>query len=204
MRDYREAIVPGHWAILGKGPSFHRWNTSTGAFRAPFRTFGLNHVASVTVCDVYHFTDWDAFQDCRPALELRPGALILPWRPHVRFRPGRITLEERLVTDPVLRQFDTSGRLFSYNSSLARKGPHPFLPHVRVRYFSAVAAVALLLGAGIKTLYAAGVDGGAGYAPEFDTRTCLSNGRSNFDIQFAEADKMIKKAKATFYPLFPG
>jgi hypothetical protein len=73
--------------------------------------------------------------------------------------------------------------------------PNPDYPVIRVRYFSAVAAINLLVAAGhTEEIYTLGVDGGTRYNPVFDTKDRLSNGRSSFDIQFDEFEKTVKSS----------
>lgn len=201
--DYRGLLPKGRvWVVLGKGPTFSDWRKTPGAVRSLYHVLGLNHVNQRQICDVMHFTDWSAFVDCRADIRKFPGALVMPWRPHVDHRPGSLSLSQRLDEDEVLQEFDQAGRLGSYNSSLA-KHPNPNLRRVPVRLFSAVAGVSLLLEAGVKEIVTAGIDGGTGYAKGFDDKDRLANGRSSFDAQFPEIERLALRAKAKVTPLFP-
>ncbi len=199
--SYRKFVQPGDWVILGKGPTFADWMAESREFRTRFQTLGLNHVIQKCPCDIAHFTDWEAFRASREAVLSQARALVMPWVPHAKFRPGPLTLQERMAEDFYLEWFEHEGRLGSYNSSQARK-VNTTLPNAHVRYFSAVAAVALLAGAGIKKIYTAGVDGGDRYAPGFDVGDKLANGRLTYDAQFKEMDRLAAKYKLTIEPLF--
>jgi hypothetical protein len=92
-------------------------------------------------------------------------------------------------------------RLLTYNSTLAKKKKES-LPVIKVRLFSAVAALNILVSAGVRTVFSLGIDGGSSYASDFDKATLLLNGRSSFDAQFAEMAKTIKKHKIKYSPLY--
>jgi hypothetical protein len=71
-----------------------------------------------------------------------------------------------------------------------------------VRYFSAVAAVNLLAVSGVREIFTIGVDGGSSYAPDFDKKTLLVNGRASFDVQFKEIRDTEKRKGVKVTPLF--
>lgn len=185
------------WVLAGKGPSFARRPPSL-----PLRVMGLNHVCLHLPCDLVHFADLDAYADCAAALAAQPAAVVMPFYPHVRNKPGRASLEElsRPGEAPGLAALHRAGRLFAYNSSLDKR-KRAGLPHHRVRYFSAVVALDILAGNGVKSVITVGIDGGAAYAPEFDGKTLLSNGRASFDAQFGEMRKIAERHRMVVKPI---
>lgn len=183
------------WIVLGKGPSFARWADLPG--REAYFTLGLNHVVLQTPLDVWHVTDLHTFQEIAPAVTRRPPFtwLVLPWRPHVAYRPGKRTLAELVLRDRLL--FALRDRLLTYRSSLDRRSPGPG-PRVEVRLFSGVAAVSLLATAGVKTIHSLGIDGGAGYSAGFARGRLLANGRPSFDGQDALIRSICRRRNATY------
>lgn len=189
---------PGPWVLAGKGPSFAR----RAELLPPGRpVLGLNHVCRLHLCELTHFTDLDAFLACGAALTFQAGGVVLPWRPHVRFRPGKRTLAELVDTTPELAALADAGRLFAYNSTLCRDRRVGLSTH-HTRFFSAVVGLDILaVHGGADTIYTIGVDGGTHYAPGFDPATRLSNGRPSFDAQFAEMRKVAARYRVAVRPL---
>lgn len=188
---------PMDWALAGKGPSFAR---RAEANLDRYRVLGLNHVCLHWPCDLTHFTDLDAFLDCGTHLAGQPGAVVLPWYPHTRNRPGKRTLLDLVETVPLVARLHAQRQLYSYNSTLSR-GRLVTLPTHTVRYFSAVVGLDILARNGVKTVHTIGIDGGKAYAPDFDPKTLLSNGRDSFDVQFGEMRKIAAKFKVTVRPI---
>jgi hypothetical protein len=188
------------WLILGKGPSFSK--------RAQFDfsqyyTLSLNHAVRELPVTVAHMIDYDVVGTCGEAILANAKYLVLPWIPHVSNRPGRLNLEELAEINPVLRQMDKEGRLLWYNHSRTWRR-HGTSPVVRVKFFSAVAALNLLAKAGVRTVRSLGVDGGVAYSAEFaDLRdkTLLSNRRSSFDRQFDEIARTLLMTGIDYAPL---
>jgi hypothetical protein len=188
------------WLILGKGPSF--------AKRAQFDLseyyiLSLNHAVRELAVTVAHIIDYDVIDQCGSALLDNAKYLVLPWIPHVDNRPGRRDLEEFAQLNPILGQMDREGRLLWYNHSRTRHR-HGHSPVVRVKFFSAVAAVNLLAQAGVRTIRSLGVDGGTTYSDDFaDLRksTLLANRRSSFDRQFEEIARTIAATGVDYAPL---
>src|SRR3970040_2953603 len=171
------------WLILGKGPSFAR---RTQFDLKHYYTLSVNHAVRELPVTVAHMIDYDVVDACSEAIVRNAKYLVLPWIPHVRNRPGRHSLEKLVQINPVLSQMDKAGRLLWYNHSRTgrRNGNSPV---VRVKLFSAVAALNLLAQAGVRTIRSLGVAGGAHYSEEFadlKDKTLLSNRRSSFDTQF--------------------
>ena len=199
------------WLLLGKGPTLARRRDFD---LSRFRTIGLNHVCLHMAVDLAHIIDLDVVEDCGDALIANAGAVVMPWRPHVRARslPGsgvartRVS-DESLATiaarTPILSRLAADDRLFFYNLSTAPT-PHGDSPVVPVRYFSAVAALNLLIAAGVREIRSLGVDGGLEYAGEFDDlreRTRLVGPHATFDLQFGEFAEAIRRRNVLFAPL---
>jgi hypothetical protein len=73
-----------------------------------------------------------------------------------------------------------------------------------VRFFSAEAALNLLVEAGAREIRTLGVDGGASYSASFtdlEQTTLLANQRSSFDVQFGEFARTIRLSGISFGPL---
>lgn len=185
------------WVLAGKGPTFAR-RKDCHLDLGP--VLGLNHVCLHWACALAHFTDLDAYMDCARHLRDQPTAVVLPFHPHVDNRPGRKSLTTLLTEEPDLSALAAEGRLYAYNSSQDRRR-HPALPVHTVRYFSAVVGLSLLVRNGVQRVHTIGVDGGKAYAPEFDKKTLLSNGRPTFDVQFDEMRKMARKFRAVVTPI---
>lgn len=181
------------WLVVGKGPSADRL---TADHVRAHRVLTLNHaVALAPGADAAAFVDAEAARDCRPQLAGFAGRVILPWHPHVNFRPGPKTLDDHAKGDAGLRLAAKDGRLLAYNSDLApARWRHPRLPAVRVRVGSAVVAFNLLGLAGARRVFTLGVDGGTQYSTAFSDHTRLANGQPSFDTQVPE----LRRACATY------
>jgi hypothetical protein len=188
------------WLILGKGPSFSKRREFD---LSPYHTLSLNHAVREQVVTVAHMIDLDVVDTCGETIFTNTEYLVLPWFPHVNNLPGRRSLEELARMNTVLRMLNEQGRLLWYNHSRARerRGDSPV---VRVRYFSAEAAVNLLAQAGVRKIRSLGVDGGAAYSEDFrdlKDKTLLSNRRSSFDRQFEEIARTISVTGIDYAPL---
>jgi hypothetical protein len=202
------------WLLLGKGPSFGKYEKSLSADKY---TLGLNHVGASTAVDLTHVIDMEVIQQCGPTLLENSKFLVMPWIPHVRHRrsvltPGLmmdasgISLEEWTETDATLRAFAREGRLLWYNLSTApermlrREDPRV----VPAAYFSASTAVHLLAQAGRRVLRTLGIDGGTQYAGHFSRLaglTLFANGRNTFDLQFQDISRAIREYNLDFGPM---
>lgn len=189
------------WLLLGKGPTFSRYDT----FYGDWPTLTLNHVCTRVPTTLAHFTDLAAFDDCSGHLLGSSSLVVLPWHPHVDMRPSRVPLDRWVEYRPALRTLEGQHRLLSYNGSNAGKlSRNRGLGKIHVRYFSAVAGCAILCAAGVSAIYSLGVDGGTGYAAGFDAKDCLANGRRSFDCQFIEIKRLCAASGATFRHLADG
>jgi hypothetical protein len=188
------------WVIFGKGPSFAR----RGEFDlTEYRTLSLNHVVRDQPVDVAHAIDIDVIEACEGDLERNASAVVLPWYPHQRNRPGSRTLAEWTEALPVLQRLAEAGRLLWYDLGTSRRryGPGPTVP---APYFSAEAALSLLALAGARQVRSLGVDGGASYSREFEQlrdKTLLSNGHQSFDTQFQGFARTIMQTGVDYAPL---
>jgi hypothetical protein len=196
-----EGIDPDKpWLILGKGPSFSKRNQFD---LTAYSTLSLNHAVRELPVTVAHMIDYNVVDGCGEALLANARYVLLPWVPHVDNVPGSETLAELARRHPILRRLDEQGRLLYYNLSTARKRNRDG-PVVRVRYFSADAAVNLLATAGVRNVRSLGVDGGVSYSGEFDDlkdKTLLANTRENFDKQFQEIARSIMTTGIDYAPL---
>lgn len=184
------------WLVTGKGPTFDSIRNLT---LSRFNTLALNHTCMQYLPDVVHFIDYDAWDGCADVL-LDPAdtaMVIIAWHPHVNFVASPKTLEQFLAEDTRLQRVYEQGRLFSYNST-TWGGPHnKQLPKIPVRNFSATAAVALLLQAGVRTINTLGIDGGHSYSQVFnDLNTCLANGQDSFDSQMPFIEELVRRHDA--------
>ena len=188
------------WLILGKGPTFSK----RGAFDlSAYALLALNDAAREIPVDVAHAIDIQVVERSGEAIAKNARVLAMPWHPHVDFNAGAMTLEQHAQRYPVLQKLAAEGRLLWYNLSTAsyhRSGA----PVISARYFSAEAALNLLVEAGVRLVRSLGVDGGATYSPAFqdlNDRSLLSNRRSSFDIQFQEIARTIQRTGVDFAPL---
>lgn len=200
------------WLILGKGPTFAK---RVDFDLTRYHLLGLNHVCREQPVLLAHLIDLDVIDDLDEVLERNAQFLAMPWVPHVRNEGSRLsrlrygpTILSRRSLDvlarghPILRRLDEQGRLLWYNLSTAP--PHGSSPIVRVRYFSAEAALHLLATAGVQTIRSLGIDGGASYSLDFEDlkdKTLLANTRSSFDGQFAEFARIIMETGTDYAPL---
>lgn len=188
------------WLILGKGPSFSQ---RTKFDLRPYYTMSLNHAVRKQRVTVAHIIDYDVVEACEDAIFHNAQFLVLPWFPHMRNRPGHHDLSGLVEVNRVLRTMRDQGRLLWYSHSRApRKDSEA--PIVRVRFFSAVAALNLLAFAGVRKIRSLGIDGGASYSWEFEDladKTLLSNRRSSFDRQFEEFARTIMVTGVDYAPL---
>ena len=188
------------WLVLGKGPSFSK----RGQFDVgQYYTLSLNHAVREQRVTVAHMIDYDVVAACGETILQNAEVLVLPWFPHVDNRPGRRSLEVLSRVNPLLHRMNEEGRLLWYNHSRAPH-QHGDSPVVRVKFFSAVAALNLLAQAGVRTIRSLGIDGGATYSQEFTDlkdKTLLANRRSNFDRQFEEIARTIATTGIDYAPL---
>jgi len=187
------------WLLLGKGPSFSRFDPSMGN---GFFLMGLNHVSLEAPVTLAHFIDVDAFSDCTPKILTTARWVVMPWHPHEEFRPSAKTLADYARDIPALRELDAAGRLLTYNLTTA-KGLDPLAgaPDIGAKFFSAEAGLNVLAACGARVVRSLGVDGGTAYAPRFDDRTKLANGQPSFDLQFAGIARTIRRTGVRYAPL---
>ncbi|MDQ3755080.1 MAG: glycosyltransferase [Acidobacteriota bacterium] len=195
------------WLILGKGPSYskrHAYDLSE------FNLLSLNHAVREQPVAVAHMIDYDVVDACADKLEQHAGVLVMPWVPHVESRRGERNLRELLAENETLQRMDRQGRLLWYNLHVhgydpqARDLLHLDSPPVTTRYFSAEAAVNLLVQAGARSIRTLGVDGGTTYSGTFDDlkdTTLLNISHNSFDKQFREILRTVMKTGIDYAPL---
>lgn len=188
------------WLMLGKGPSFSKRDSYDVS---GFHILSLNHVVREQPVAAAHMIDYDVVDDCAASIRENAGVLVMPWRPHVNYVPGRYNLTELAQTNPTLRWMKERGRLAWYNLSTTRE-THGHSPVVRADFFSAEAGLNLLAQAGVRLVRSLGVDGGRAYSTDFDDlkdRTLLSGGLSTFDLQFKGFARTILETGIDYAPL---
>jgi hypothetical protein len=194
MRSWWDWVTERHvsqpWLLIGKGPTFADVRRRDCG---RILTFGLNHVVREMPLAAAHAIDLEVVENIPAETLLRnAGVLVMPWHPHRQFRAAAETLEDCLRNIPVLAEFERRDRLVYYHLSTgSRFGDSGGRPVVPVRYFSAEAAVFLLAAAGVRTIRAAGIDGGTAYAAPFGDLQPLTNGRGDFDDQTAEIERTV-------------
>ncbi len=201
VTDFVKALGTDRWLVLGKGPTAAPF-LADPALAAGYRVLTLNHACLKVTPALAHFVDWDAFAACGDHLANAELPTCLPWFPHERNTATNRSLLKRAKlfgengpAGIALAWLSAKEKLFAYNSTTAPRQsvPHHALPHVRLRYFSAVAAFNILAVSGVKVIHSAGVDGGTGYAAGFDPQTHLANGRTTFDAQLPELAAAVKR-----------
>jgi hypothetical protein len=194
--------------VVGKGPSAARLNSVD--FNR-YNVLTLNHACiAVHRClariDLAHFVDIEAFEDCGRQLATLMTPTCLPWFPHRKNKAQLATLKlladlacEVCLEHP-LHWLYSHRLLHSYNATTAPRGSHSNhkLVQVRLRAFGSVGAFNLLAAAGIRQIASIGVDGGTGYAPQFDPSTHLKNGQPSFDAQLPEIERTVKANDITW------
>jgi len=197
----RIRVTEKPWLVIGKGPSFvqHRAHDLSA-----YHTLGLNHVVRELPVSAAHMIDLEVVEDTAAALERHAEYLLMPLRPHESCRPSRWDLGHFVRRLDVLKRFDRAGRLVWYHLSTSRRWWPVRHPVIRVRYFSAEAAIGLLAACGVRTIRSLGVDGGRRYSTEFQDltgTTLLRNGRTSFDEQFAAIQELVGRAGLDYAPL---
>lgn len=187
------------WLLLGKGPSFSRLpDVPTDEFSI----CTLNHVIRERPADVAHIIDIDVVIDCADAIDKHAGVLLMPYHPHEQHKPSSKTLADYAAQVPVLTRLAEQGRLVGYNLSSTVKRYHDS-PLVKVKFFSAEAALNALAIAGARQVRSLGVDGGSQYAGSFadlDDKTRLANGHASFDGQFRQIAATILETGVDYAP----
>lgn len=189
----RNSMLDRDVIVIGKGPTFSaadRWIAN----RPHAVSVGLNHVVERRYVDIAHAIDLDVLDQVPHALWFRNCAcVVMPWRPHVGFRPTDDTLQQLAGTHPVLRRLHTEHRLAYYNLSTAMTYGYPdrpTTPDISCSTFSGEAVCRLLHHLGRPTIHTAGIDGGRTYHAAFGNLTPLQNGRDSFDSQAARLQQI--------------
>jgi len=189
------------WLMLGKGPSYR---LVEDVELGDFHVCSLNHVVRRHPVALAHIIDLDVVEQCGTAIAENAKYLAMPQHPHVNFKASKLTLDSYFDKLPVLRELDQAGRLVRYNLSSGIKFEQlQNSPVINVKYFSAEAALNLLVECGATTVRTLGVDGGASYDASFSqlsNQTLLANGHSSFDIQFESIVETISQRNILFGP----
>lgn len=196
MKDRKLTDKP--WLILGKGPSFDK-HALLPRLSEEFHTVGLNHVCRQRTVFLSHMIDSQVFKEIKH-LEDRTEFLILPWTPHVDFKPTTKTLEDFVKESKLLKFMDGRGRLLWYNASTGST-PRAGSPGVGVAWFSAEAVVRMLAMAGVKTIRTLGIDGGSSYSSSFKDIQPFRGGHNTFDLQNGPIQATVKEFGVSYGPL---
>jgi hypothetical protein len=186
------------WLICGKGPSFER-HTSIPDLDGSYATVGLNHACRARRMMVTHVADANVLDEL-PNIAQQTEWLLMPWQPHVQFKPTAKTLQNFLEERSDLKDFEARGRLLWYNCS-SGPAPRPGSPSVSVFMFSAEAAVRILAMAGVKKIRTLGIDGGNQYAASFSDIPKFRGGHTTFDLQKKPIEATVKQFKLDYAPL---
>jgi hypothetical protein len=191
------------WLILGKGPTFRKYRPDHAD---TYKIVGLNHVAREVKCDVALMMDLDVFEACGAEIANNAKVVMLPWRPHIDFRASEKTLLDLLDDHPLLKRLSEESRLIVFNAQTARDfEPLPGEPITPIKFFSAEAALNVLVANGARNIRTLGVDGGTSYSQRFSDLndvTLLANGTENFDNQFRMfAETLRRTPNLLFGPL---
>ena len=187
------------WLVFGQGPSFTQHQELHKEI-AGYHTFGLNRTCRERRMFLNHIIDIHVLREI-PDLPSRMTYLVMPWGPHLDFKPTqKATLEDFAAEIPELKQMNEEGRLLWYN--LSSGGPvRAGSEVVKVDYFSGEAAVRLLAMAGVKKIRTLGMDGGTGYSKEFDAKKPFAAGHNTFDLQNLPIKNTVEQLGVDFGPL---
>lgn len=190
IRNVRFADKP--WLVLGKGPTFAR----RGEFDLTgFNRVALNHVVRELEVQIAHMIDADVAELCAESLLTNAEWVLMPLHPHIKNRPDpEQPLRKILERSPALQRVDQAGKLVAYPLEYVKNDALPRAPGIKVRYFSAEAALGILGEMGVKKIRTLGIDGGRQYSNDFKDladQTRLANGQPSFDVQFGEIKKIV-------------
>ena len=181
--------------IVGKGPSLK--------YLADFKSqmnhvIAINHACGHFQSGVALFTDLEALLDCKDYLENESAInVLIPNTPHVGNRPTDKTILDLRDRHPIVDHLLKEGRIFVYQSSNT-KTVRNIGPTIELRFFSAEPAYQAACFLGASEVVTMGIDGGALYDPnlsEIARSRRLTNGRSSFDSQWAQLEKLKKRHK---------
>lgn len=203
LTDWKQHHPDGsdQWLLLGKGPTFSRLDEVPVE---QYRVCTLNHVIRQVPASIAHIIDIDVVADCADALLNNATSVVMPYHPHENHSCSPRTLWDYCSDIPVLAQLAEQGKLYGYNLSTSKKR-HGSSPVIAVQYFSAEAALNVLVALNASRVRSLGVDGGSQYAGSFsdlDDKTRLANGRSSFDAQFTSIAKTLMHSGIDYAPWY--
>lgn len=198
--ELKKKIPNKPWLIVGKGPSFIK--IYDDIIPAKYNIFGLNHVAKLIPTFLTSVIDIEVLDN---DIISKSQNIIMPWHPHTCFSPSSRCLHALAKYDNALLRFlDEEGKLYWYNLSTWKAEPNaPVFPIIMTKFFSAEAAFQILGNLGVKEVFSVGLDGGKLYAQDFyDLKLKpLTNTQPDFDRQFTQIDKTLKKFGLNHIPL---
>ena len=187
------------WLMLGKGPTFQKVRELD---LTDYYVCSLNHVVRELPVTLAHIIDIGVVGDCAGEIYRNAQFLAMPYRPHVKNNASEKTLVDFCEELPILDVMRKEGRLLWYN--LSSSPPHGDSPIIKAVYFSAEAALNVLVVCGVNVVRTLGVDGGKNYSAVFDdlkSKTLLANGHESFDRQFDGICETIRKSGILYGPL---
>jgi hypothetical protein len=185
------SLLSRPWLILGKGPSFARVREFD---LAPYNLISLNHVVRELRVSVAHFADLEALEDCADSVVANCDWVLMPYRPHVKFRAAEQTLADLVLSVPVLGKLERLNRLVWYN--LSTSPPVSDSPIIQAGPFGSEVVVNILAELGVKVVRTLGIDGGRSYSSTFRDlagRTLLASGATSYDLQFVGIQRTVEK-----------
>lgn len=194
LREYQHGSKQA--LVLGKGPSYR---PPSDQERQVNLVVSLNHGCRDTHVHLAHCIDVDVVDALGSKLLEQADAVVMPYHPHIGWKPGSLTLDYLAQKHPVLSQFAERGALYGYNlfTTRARHGQSHV---IRARYFSAEAVVDLLGYLGIKEIATLGVDGGHEQAGAFHDLT-NHNKERGYDQQWTGIRKAISRHRINYHPM---
>ena len=195
----KEGLASRPWCVLGKGPSFSKQSEFPN-LDGDYLTIGLNHVCRERKAFVTHVIDANVLDEVLN-MPSRTDFLVMPMHPHFGFKATERTLEDMSINHPVVRDFESNGKLLWYNLSTWPK-PHGPSQVVKVAYFSAEAAIQLLARSGVRKIRTLGVDGGSSYANHFKDIQTFRGGHNTFDLQTKYIEATAREFNLDYGPLW--
>lgn len=154
---------------------------------------GLNEVVAKIQCDISLLIDLHKMGTANIA---NSKYTLLPYHPHIQYKPASKNLDKLVLDNDILDELDWNDQLYYFPLSTYKKAqPNPI---IQAKFNCSEAAFNILAYKGVKNIVTVGIDGGQKYSSEFSYLKPLQNGRHNFDEQFPELNKIIRKHKINY------
>ena len=173
------------WLLLGTGPTFDR----RGELPIDgFLRLSLGHAVREQSVEVAHIPDVEALARCGAALQQNAQWLLMPRFPRRQGRSATAApLESFFTSHPVLREFESRGRLVGYDLQSPGCPVLGSTPPIPMQSFGAEAALEVLGRLGAKIVRTLGIDGGRSYSQAFrdiHPRDSQPLEQPSYDVQF--------------------